>query len=371
MPAAAFGIDRGSMGKAMTEDVRKLLGGYATGTLTPEEREALFGAALHNPEIFAALADEQALKDLLDDPSARSELLQVAASPPPFSVLQGLRDWFERPRAKVVAGAGVAALVAIAITTVQQQTPQSEHFAVVREAPAQPQERAISAPATQEPAPAAQRALRAKPKPPTAKAPPPEAKSLEAQAPAAQALVGQAPVTQSPAALPTSARPSALVMITAQEPESFSRIASTGSLQLRYTVLLRDAAGTFNPVSSSHVFAPGERARLMFEPSERGLLVISGASPHVLSRHIAPGVPAIYPEQQEIVIGDEAPVVEVSFIPMPEGIVGNVGGAVSAFRAEVSRAKTVARQDTVAPTSAISAVDNNLRFRIVLQRKNP
>ena len=57
------------------EDIRKLLGGYATGTLTEEERQALFEAALEDQELFDALAKEQPLRDLLEDPAARAQLL--------------------------------------------------------------------------------------------------------------------------------------------------------------------------------------------------------------------------------------------------------------------------------------------------------
>ena len=57
------------------EEIHKLLGGYATGTLTPEEQEALFAAALEDQELFDALAKEQPLHDLLRDPAARAQLL--------------------------------------------------------------------------------------------------------------------------------------------------------------------------------------------------------------------------------------------------------------------------------------------------------
>jgi len=61
-------------------DYEKLLGGYATGTLTDEEREALFQAALHDQVLFNALADDQALKELLDDPASRQRLLTALES---------------------------------------------------------------------------------------------------------------------------------------------------------------------------------------------------------------------------------------------------------------------------------------------------
>src|ERR1019366_6497011 len=63
------------------EDIKKLLGGYATGTLTAEERQALFAAALEDQELFDALAREQSLRDLLRDPAARAQLLAALDAP--------------------------------------------------------------------------------------------------------------------------------------------------------------------------------------------------------------------------------------------------------------------------------------------------
>ena len=57
------------------EDIRKLLGGYATGTLTAAERDLLFAAALEDQTLFDTLANEEALRALLDDPAVRGELL--------------------------------------------------------------------------------------------------------------------------------------------------------------------------------------------------------------------------------------------------------------------------------------------------------
>ena len=59
------------------EDVRKLVGGYAMGTLTGEERRALLEAALSDQDLFNELAREQPLKDLLEDPLARRQLLNA------------------------------------------------------------------------------------------------------------------------------------------------------------------------------------------------------------------------------------------------------------------------------------------------------
>jgi hypothetical protein len=63
------------------EDIRKLLGGYATNTLSEEEQKALYEAALQDDKLFAALADEHALREMLDDPQARATLLRAVAPP--------------------------------------------------------------------------------------------------------------------------------------------------------------------------------------------------------------------------------------------------------------------------------------------------
>ena len=62
-------------------EAEKLLGGYATGTLTDSEKQALFAAALEHQELFDALMDEEALRELLADPSARRRLLAVLDEP--------------------------------------------------------------------------------------------------------------------------------------------------------------------------------------------------------------------------------------------------------------------------------------------------
>ena len=63
-------------------DLKHLLGGYATNTLTPGERDRLFAAALEDQELFNALADEQALKEMLDDPESRGYLKEALAETP-------------------------------------------------------------------------------------------------------------------------------------------------------------------------------------------------------------------------------------------------------------------------------------------------
>ncbi|MBK5293078.1 MAG: hypothetical protein JJE04_15575 [Acidobacteriia bacterium] len=101
-------------------EAEKLLGGYATGTLTPAERESLLEASLHNQALFEALADEEVLRELLADPAARRRLsatLAPVSETLPGRVVAAL--WRPFPMA---AAAGFAA-VAIAVVLMQRPSP--------------------------------------------------------------------------------------------------------------------------------------------------------------------------------------------------------------------------------------------------------
>ncbi len=103
------------------EGIRKLLGGYATGTLTAEEQQALFEAALDDQELFDALAREQSLRDLLGDPAARAQLLAALDdAPAPWHQRLGRWMW-----GHAVGLAAVACFLAVGgyIARVAQFTP--------------------------------------------------------------------------------------------------------------------------------------------------------------------------------------------------------------------------------------------------------
>ena len=115
------------------DEIRKLIGGYATGSLTPQEQKLLFEAAVDDQALFDELMAEPDLKDLIDQPGARDRLLEAletepaAASgtyaPHPVSVAMrsdSLREapaprWYRRPATWAAAGALAAALALIAI----------------------------------------------------------------------------------------------------------------------------------------------------------------------------------------------------------------------------------------------------------------
>jgi len=57
------------------DEIRNLIGGYATGSLSEAEKKTLFEAALDDQEMFDELVREQALKELLDQPGAKQRLI--------------------------------------------------------------------------------------------------------------------------------------------------------------------------------------------------------------------------------------------------------------------------------------------------------
>lgn len=146
-------------------DLEKLLGGFAADTLTPEEKQRLYNAALQDQQLFNALADEQALKELLADPAVRRRLLQALNQTRASSSGGSLAwlDWFRRPAGLAWAGGLAAAAIAVVLgTKVYQdslkQTAQSiateETRPSVQPAPAAPSS-SPSSPHTARPQPEA------------------------------------------------------------------------------------------------------------------------------------------------------------------------------------------------------------------------
>lgn len=135
------------------DKIRLLLGGYATGTLTPEERQALMQAALADQSLFDELLREDALRETLSDPVVRAELLQ--ALPP----VEPKVPWW---RMSWPWAAMASAATAIALFVVFR--PQPKPMELARQDANAVQEIAASLPkpepvATQIPAPAALRSM--------------------------------------------------------------------------------------------------------------------------------------------------------------------------------------------------------------------
>ena len=109
------------------DEIRKLLGGYATNTLTGDEQKLLFEAAMEDQELFDALADEQSLREMLTDPVVRRELHAVLEEKQ--SWWSQAVAWFRRPSSLVLAGGlATAVLVTVAVKNITQ-TPEYKQTA--------------------------------------------------------------------------------------------------------------------------------------------------------------------------------------------------------------------------------------------------
>ncbi len=99
------------------QDLHTLLGGYATNTLTKEERDALFSAALHDQQLFDALANEHALRELLEDAEARARIVAAleasSAQGESPGFLTGIFNWFRQPTNLGWAGSLATVLIAV------------------------------------------------------------------------------------------------------------------------------------------------------------------------------------------------------------------------------------------------------------------
>lgn len=100
-------------------EFEKLLGGFAADTLTAEEKQQLYLAALGNQDLFNALADEQALKELLADPIVRRRLLQALQSSQAENSNGSASwfGWFQRPAGLAWAGGLAGAVLAAVLGT--------------------------------------------------------------------------------------------------------------------------------------------------------------------------------------------------------------------------------------------------------------
>lgn len=142
------------------EQARKLLGGYATNSLTEAERNALFEAALDDQELFDALQQEEALKELLADPISRNQVQQALAQAPASGKSWWSRGW-------VWGGMAGAVAAGVMIVAVIRSNEAPKEMARVQRAPqvsAQDSTSAIPTPGeprSKQPEPAPRRALRA------------------------------------------------------------------------------------------------------------------------------------------------------------------------------------------------------------------
>lgn len=307
------------------EEIQKLLGGYATNTLSEAERRALFEAALEDQELFDALAKDQALREVLQDPSARQQL--IAALGPerePFWT-RGWR-WLRQPAALAMAG-GIAVLVIAGGLVLRQTTLQKRPEALMADVAMHPPAPAASTPAVPASSVARLKAPEAakialEPKPAAKPAAPPAVAARREMAhvnvaagapavsesrnaavtvlPASEPAAAPPPPPPPPAAAPAPPPPvtkatGALADQIEIKPEALEAaprqvgaFAGGGKRSLKraktaplaafvaakpvveYTLLLKDAEGSYSPVPSGTVLRAGDSVRLQVEPGEDG-----------------------------------------------------------------------------------------------------
>jgi len=109
----------------MSDDLRELIGRYATGSLSEQERARLFEAALDDQELFDELAREQGVRQLLVDPGARQRI-ERALEPPKRGAA-----WF----ALAAVSGLVAASAVIFVMMRPAPKPAPQVVAVVNPAP--------------------------------------------------------------------------------------------------------------------------------------------------------------------------------------------------------------------------------------------
>jgi hypothetical protein len=103
-------------------DPRLLLGGYATGTLTKSERDALMQAVLEDPELFEEFVEEEDWRGALEGPAFRQRLirrlrqLEAETKPSWRQRVAGSLERMWRPRwALTAVGLAAAILVVVLI----------------------------------------------------------------------------------------------------------------------------------------------------------------------------------------------------------------------------------------------------------------
>jgi hypothetical protein len=133
----------------MSHELEKLLGGFAADTLTAEEKQQLYKIALTDQQLFNALADEQALKELLTDPVVRRRLLQSlqAVNSSATGDSPSWFDWIRRPSGLAWAGGFAGAVLAVLLgTRVYEESLRQEASLTAKEE--------ATPPAASEPVPA-------------------------------------------------------------------------------------------------------------------------------------------------------------------------------------------------------------------------
>lgn len=302
------------------EQARKLLGGYATGTLTPEEMRALFEAALEDQELFNELNREQVVRDVLDNGAARQRVLAAITHTDAAPARQW--QWFRW----ALAGASAAAVLAVGLTAWLLPRPvshQNQTLAQLQSAQPQPAP-LVAAPSSAEktvaPSPPRRaRELRRKPQSQAEAAPRPAPPPPPAQAaPAADQVQSKAQSVQVTAAappVPAAAAGRAMFQMALQR-------------RLSWTILQQYPTGELVEAGPSTVFHDGDQIRIRVRPAANGAIALMEANGGETKVTSLPE-PAIadsdyvVPATGSIVV-HRGLTLSLRFTPAPGGVIGGV-----------------------------------------------
>jgi hypothetical protein len=319
-------------------DLRELLGGYAAGTLTPEEREALFQAALENQSLFDALAGEEALRELLADPACRAQLLRDLDQQP-AAFWQRFAEWMRKPATLAFAGSAAALVLVIGVVRFTQREPEAPKL--VAQAPRQ-----VEVP------PAASTVRR------------PEPKLMRPTAPPAETQVGN--VRQEPAAEATAAVQAQVGQVRQEVAAAQATAAAAQPAALSCTVLARSSQGDWIEAAPDATFREGAEVRLRIRPAEDGSILVTardGATVTMLTpptgAPVSSGQDLILPPAGsfELAGASGEKNLRISFLPR------SPAAPVTAFQftksavAPAARARAGAVPSAVAPTAGARAGD--------------
>ncbi len=243
-------------------DPRHLIGGYASGTLTPGERKMLFEAALADPALFEDLMKEQALKEMLEQPAVRRELAEALAARP--SWWRRLSGWMRSPVGWSAAGAVAAGVLVVVFVNrtppvPERAAPVAVELALKRETPPVEEK---AAPPIAAPSKPKLEALRKQPKVFAVERRAAEMDMAAVTLPAAPAVDGG----------PAAAPPSPMREAAAPADALADLRAAPGALE--YGILRGDESGVFRPLASAAELGDSDRFKITVTPHIDGVVTL-------------------------------------------------------------------------------------------------
>jgi hypothetical protein len=339
-------------------DAEKLLGGYAAGTLTPEERQALFAAALEDQRLYEALVREDPVRELLADPAARAAVLAALDEVP--------KPWYYRDVHPGIIAAAVSAVVIVTLGVKFWPVRTAPPLSVVAQAELpQPAKSDLPTELLFERQPAA-----AQKAPPKLPAPPviPAAPAAPRLEPAAEAVLAQSSVRPSP---PDAPAPVAAVSGSVLPKTVVFRAAASAPLAVRYTILKKLFNGQFAPVDPGQELDAGDETVIRLEPAESGFLYVlersvAGDWRPVVTDRVEPSVPYTVPKNGTFRAEGSGPrEFLVLFSRQPQNLSSRDQPAIAAAQDQRVRAENAATY----VASASTAASQQVSFRVTLKYK--